>query len=55
MSTNNVERVMVKSNIHIININKSLKEIKLDNKEIVITTNTIVAESNMKVIEKYIK
>ena len=55
---------MVKSNEHIANINKSLKGIKSnisadyiwsDNRSIVITTNKVAVELDMKVIEKYIK
>ena len=55
---------MVKSNEYITNINKSLKGIKSDisanyiwsvNKGIVITTNRVVAELNMKVVKKYMK
>ena len=55
---------MVKSNEYITNINKSLKGIKSDisanyiwsvNRGIVITTNRVVAELNMKVVKKYMK
>ena len=55
---------MVKSNKYITNINKSLKRIKSDisanyiwsvNRSIVITTNRVVAELNMKVVKKYMK
>jgi len=64
MSTNNFERVMIKSNTHIANINKLLKEIKPDisanyihsnNKKVIIITNKIVITSDLNIIEKYIK
>jgi len=64
MSLNNINRIMTKSNEHIININRSLKKIKFnisvdyiwsDNWGIVITTNRIIAKLDIKVIEKYMK
>ena len=64
MSTNNFERVMIKSNTHIANINKLLKGIKPDisanyihsnNKKVIIITNKIAITSDLNIIEKYIK
>jgi len=55
---------MAKSNKHITNINRLLENIKYnvlanfiytDNKEIVITTNKVVTNLDLKVIENYIK
>ena len=63
MNSNNVERIMVKSNTHIFNINRLLKEVKsnvlanficFDNKDIVIMTNKIAAFSNLNIMEKYV-
>jgi len=64
MSTNNFERVMIKSNTHIANINKLLKGIKPDisanyihsnSKKVIIITNKITITSDLNIIEKYIK
>jgi len=64
ISSNNTDRIIVKSNEHIANINKSLKRIKsdifanyiwLDNRDIVITTDRVVVKLGMKVVEKYMK
>jgi len=64
IKTNNVERVMAQSNMHIANINRLLKGIKSkisadyirsDNKRVVITTNKVAASSDLNVVEKYIK
>ena len=64
MNSNNAERIMVKFNIHIFNINRLLKGIKSDvlansmhsdNKDIIITTNNIAAFLDLNIIEKYIK
>jgi len=64
MSLNNVNRIITKSNEHIININRSLKKIKFnisvdyiwsDNWGIVITTNRVIAKLDIKIIEKYMK
>jgi len=64
MSTNNTERVIVQSNIYIVNINRLLKGIKLeisadfiwsDNKGVIITTNKIVSTSDINIVEKYMK
>jgi len=64
MSLNNVVRVMAQSTIHVLNINNSLKDIKLeictdficfDNNGVIITTNKVVSTSDMNTIEKYIK
>jgi len=59
-----LKKVMAKSNIHIANINRLLKEIKSniftdyicsDNKKIVIMTNKVAAMSDLNIIEKYVK
>ena len=59
-----LKKVMAKSNIHITNINRLLKEIKSniftnyicsDNKEIVIMTNKVAAMSDLNIIKKYVK
>jgi len=64
METNNVERVMAQSNIHIANINRLLKDIKSkisadyicsDNKRVVIITNKVTTFSDLNVVEKYMK
>jgi len=61
---NNVERLMAQSNVHVTNINRSLKGIKSevvvnfirsDNKGIIVTTNKVVAISDLNVVEEYIK
>ena len=55
---------MAQSNVHITNINGSLKGIKSevvvnfirsDNKGIIVTTNKVVAISDLNVVEEYIK
>ena len=55
---------MTKSNQYITNINRLLKDVKYDvlanfiytdNKRIIITTNKVVANSDLKIIENYIK
>lgn len=64
MGFNNIKRIMAWSNVHITNINRSLKGIKSevvinfirsDNKDIVVTTNKVVATSDLNVVEKYMK
>jgi len=64
MRSNNVERVMVKANAHVFNINKLLKRVKSDifvdficsdNKRLLITTNKVAATSNLNIIKKYVK
>ena len=66
MSMNNFERVIItaQTNNHITNINRLLKGVKSeisanyiwsDNKGIVITTNKVVASSNLNIVEKYMK
>jgi len=64
MSTNNSERVIAQASNHISNINRLLKGVKSriftdyiqsGNKGIVIITNKVVAFSNLKIVEKYIK
>lgn len=60
----NTERIIVKSNKHIANINRALKNIKsdiianfiyIDNKGMAITTNKVAANLDLETIEKYIK
>jgi len=55
---------MAKSNQHVTNINRLLKDVKsdiladficTDNKEMIITTNKVATNSNLKVIENYVK
>ena len=64
MSTNNTERVIIQSNIHISNINRLLKDIKSEiyanficsnKRSIILTTNNITSTLDMQTIEKYIK
>ena len=61
---NNAERIITQSNMHVSNINRSLKDIKLeictnfihsDNKSIIITTNKIVLTLDIETIKKYMK
>ena len=60
----NTERIIVKLNKYIANINKALKNIKsniiadfiyTDNKGMAITTNKVAANLDLETIEKYIK
>jgi len=55
---------MAKTNIHVSNINKLLKEVKsnisvdfiwFDNKELIITTNKVAAVSDLNIIKKHVK
>jgi len=64
MSLNNMDRVIAQSNVHILNINCLLKDIKseicadficFNNGEIIITINKVVSVSDMNTIEKYMK
>lgn len=64
MSLQNTKRIMVKSNKHIVNINRALKDIKsdvvadfiyVDNNGMIITTNKVAANLDLNIIEKYIK
>jgi len=64
MSLLNTNRFMAKSNQHVTNINRFSKDVKsdvladficTDNKEMIITTNKVATNSNLKVIENYIK
>ena len=64
IGSNNVERVMAQSNVHVTNITRSLKDIKLevvvdfirfDNKDIIITTNKVVAISDLNIVDEYMK
>ena len=64
MGTNNTEKVIVQLNIHVANINRLLKNIKLevsidfiwsDNKGIIVTTNKIAVMSDLNVVEEYMK
>ena len=61
---NNVKRVMAQSNVYIDNINRLLKDIKLEistnficpnNKRIVVTANKIAVFLDLNIVEKYIK
>ena len=62
MSTNNAERVIAQSNVHMTNINWLLKDIKSDicvdficsnNRGIIITTNKVALTLDINTIEKY--
>jgi len=64
MSINNTERIIIQTSKYIKNINRLLKSIKseivadyiqLDNKGIIVTTNKVVAFSDLNMVEKYIK
>ena len=57
MGANNVERVMMQSNIHIANINNEISTnfICSNNKKFVVITNKIAIFSNLNIMEKYIK
>jgi len=64
ISLNNLEKFMVLSNKHVANINRALKDIKLDvmtdfirvdSRELMITTNKVVSTSDLNTIENYIK
>ena len=64
MSMNNVERIIVQTNTHIFNINRTFKEVKSDistdyicsnNREIIITTNKVAVFLDLSIVEKYIK
>jgi len=59
MSSTNLERFIVILSKYITNINRALKDITdfihKDNKELIITTNKVVATSNFNTIKNYIK
>ena len=64
MSMNNVERIIIQTNTHIFNINRTFKEVKSDistnyicsnNREIIITTNKVAVFLDLSIVEKYIK
>ena len=64
MSLYNANRIIDKSNTHIMNINRLLKNVKsntladfihVNNKEMVITTDKVAITSNLNIIEKHIK
>lgn len=61
MSMNNVERIIVQTNTHIFNINRTFKEVKSDistcsnNREIIITTNKVAVSLDLSIVEKYMK
>ena len=64
MSTNNISRVISKTNAHISNINQLLKEVKSEvsvdfihshNKGLLLTTNKVAISSDLNIIEKYLK
>lgn len=64
MSLYNANRIIDKSNTHIVNINRLLKNVKsntladfihMNDKEMVITTNKVTITSDLNIIEKHIK
>ena len=64
MGTINTERIIAQASKYVGNINKSLKNIKfeifvdyiqLDSKNMIITTNKVVASSDLNTVKKYIK
>lgn len=64
MNSQNTNKIMTKSNTHITNINRLLKDVKsdvladfiyIDGKGMVITTNKVTANLNLNIIKKYIK
>jgi len=64
ISTNNSEAIISQANIHILNINRLLKDVKsevfadfiyFDNKGVIITTNKAVAFSDLNIVEIYVK
>jgi len=64
ISKNNSNIMISQENIYISNINRLLKDVKFkvladfiyfDNKEVIITTNKVVATSDLNIVEKYIK
>ena len=63
MSMNNVERVLLNSNIYVANINRLLKGIKLEistnfiysDNRVIITTNKVASTSDINIVKKYIK
>ena len=64
MSLDNINKIMVLSNKYIVNINKALKKIRsevmadfiqADNKGFSITTNKVISNIDLNIIEKYIK
>jgi len=64
MECNNSERVMMKANTYVSNINRLLKRVKFDismnfirsaNKGLIITSNKVATTYNLNIIEKYVK
>ena len=64
MNSNNIKKIMAKSNVYIFNINRLLREVKsnilanfinFNNKDIVIITNKIATFSDFNIMEKYVK
>lgn len=64
MSSNNSQKFMLLSNKHVFNINRALKDIKLDvmadfictdNRGLIIITNKVVSTLNLITMKKYIK
>jgi len=64
MNSKAAGRLLKNSNMHVININRALKNIKskimadficIEDKDIVISTNNVVSPSDLQEIEKYIK
>lgn len=64
ISINNAKAIISQANKHISNINKLLKDVKSNvsadfiysnNKEVIITTNKVVAAFDLNIVKKYIK
>jgi len=64
MSINNAKNFAKNSSIHVININRSLKNIKsdimanfihIDNKDIIISTSKVTSPLDLQSIKKYVK
>jgi len=64
ISINNAKAIISQANKHISNINRLLKYVKSNvsadfiysnNKEVIITTNKVVAASDLNIVKKYIK
>ena len=64
MNSNNVKKIIAKSNVYIFNINKLLREVKsniladfinFNNKDIIIITNKVATFSDFNIMEKYVK
>jgi len=64
MNSNNIKKIIAKSNVYIFNINRLLREVKsniladfinFNNKDIVIITNKVATFSDFNIMEKYVK